>query len=115
MIVKEGDIVLAPFRFSESEERKLRPCLVIEVMAGVGVKIAMVTSQKLVAAFETETVLSLQESIKLGLKKQSKIDFMKTDRIPLADIRKTLGNLSSLPRAAMLRCYRAMEAAGLFD
>jgi mRNA-degrading endonuclease toxin of MazEF toxin-antitoxin module len=113
-IIKEGDIVLAPFRFSETEERKLRPCLVFSTDA-VSVSLVCITSQKLCQVFETEVVLTTKESASIGLVKQSKMDFMKRDRIPFYEVVKALGHISSLPRARIAECFKAAKAAYLID
>lgn len=83
-IIKEGDIVLAPFRF-------------------------------LVKAFETEVVLTTEESASAGLTKASKLDFAKRDRIPFCEVKKVLGHISSLSRARIAECFKAAKAAGLID
>ena len=113
-IIKEGDIVLAPFRFSETEERKMRPCLVFNTDA-VSASLVCITSKKLVKAFETEVVLTAEESASAGLTKASKLDFAKRDRIPFCEVVKALGHISSLPRARIAECFKAAKAAGLID
>lgn len=114
MQIKEGAIIIAPFRFSESEERKIRPCLVYD-MTAVSVRLICITSQKLVEAFETEVVLSEQESRAIGLFRKSKIDFMKRDTIPIHEVRRTIGHFSALPKSVMARCYLAAKAARLLE
>lgn len=112
--VRKGDIVIAPFQYTETEERKIRPCLVFDTTA-VSVLLICITSQKLVEAFETEVVLSEQESAAIGLTKKSKIDFMKRDIIPIQEVRRTVGHISALPRSVMARCYLAAKAARLLE
>jgi mRNA-degrading endonuclease toxin of MazEF toxin-antitoxin module len=113
-VIKEGDIVVAPFRFSEAEGQKLRPALVFDTNA-VSATMVCITSVKLVKAFDSEVVLTTEESLSLGLAKQSKLDFMKRDRIALHEVRKVLGHISSLPSARIAECFSAARAAGLFS
>lgn len=40
--VSAGDIVIAAFRFAESDEKKLRPCLVMDINA-VSVELVCIT------------------------------------------------------------------------
>jgi hypothetical protein len=112
--IKEGDIVLATFRFAEAEERKLRPCMVFDTNA-VSVSLVCITSKKLVKAFETEVVLTTEESASIGLTKASKLDFAKRDRIPFCEVKKVLGHISSIPKARIAECFKAAKAAGLID
>jgi mRNA-degrading endonuclease toxin of MazEF toxin-antitoxin module len=112
MRVKDGDIIVATFRFSETEGRKIRPALVFDTNA-VSATLVCVSSVKLVKAFDTEVVLTTEESLSLGLAKQSKLDFMKRDRIALHEVRKVLGHISSLPSARIAECFAAARAAGL--
>lgn len=114
MEVREGDIVIAPFRYAETEERKVRPCLVFDTTA-LSVVLICITSQKLAEAFETEVVLSEQESFAIGLTKKSKIDFMKRDEIPLHEVKKVVGHVSVLPGRVLTKCYKAAKTAKLLD
>jgi len=112
--VKEGDIILAPFRFSETEERKLRPCLVLKV-AAVWLEIAFISSQKVAKAFATEVVIGEDEAKLVGLKKTSRIDFAKRDKIPICEVKRQVGNIRSLPKRRLRECYEAAKAAGILD
>jgi mRNA-degrading endonuclease toxin of MazEF toxin-antitoxin module len=112
--IKEGQIVLAPFRFSEQEERKLRPCLVLSTTAFWFEAVA-ITGQKLAKAFDHEVVLTEDESLAIGLAKQSKLDFTKRDKIPLHEVKRVLGSIDRLPRRRLGECFEAARAAGLVD
>lgn len=112
--IKEGHVVYAPFRFSEKEERKARPCLVLGVNP-IWVELVCITTKKLDKAFAHEVVLSEEESLAIGLRERSKLDFMKRDKIPLYEVRRVLGNITRLPRKRLGQCFEAARAAGLLD
>jgi mRNA-degrading endonuclease toxin of MazEF toxin-antitoxin module len=109
-----GDIVLAPFHFMENEQSKLRPCLVFSIDA-ISVNLVYISSQKLSQAFAYEVVLTEAESKQIGLEKRSRIDFSKRDRVPVAEIKKVLGNIQALPKARLAECFSSARAAGLYD
>jgi len=113
-MVEEGDVVIAPFRFSESEERKVRPCLVIDKTA-VSVRLVCITSKKLVQAYETEVVLDHKQAASIGLSKASRLDFMKRDVIPIHEVRKIVGHISALPKCVLWKCFAAAKAAKLLN
>lgn len=112
MKIEEGDIVIAPFRYMENEEKKLRPCLVWEINP-VAVTLVYITSQKLDKAFDTEVVLSDQDAEAIGLKMASRIDFNKTDECLIVDVVKVVGRISSLPRPKLSECFSSVKAARL--
>jgi len=112
--MKEGDIVLAPFGFAESEDKKLRPCLAWE-MNPVAVTLVYISSQKLEKAFETEVVLSDSDAKSIGLLRASRIDFNKRDKCLTVDVCRVLGNISGLPRLKLRECFLAAKKAHLFD
>ncbi len=112
--IKEGDIVLAPFRFSENNDAKLRPCLVWK-MTPVSVVLIYISSQKIDKAFPTEVILTSDQSAKIGLAKASRIDFGKRDKCLLVDVVRVVGDLSGLPRGKLRECFEAANAAGLID
>jgi len=114
MKVEEGDVVLAPFGYSETPEKKLRPCLVLSVNP-LWVVLVRITSKKLDKAFEHEVVLSDEESKMIGLTTRSKIDFRKRDSIPQAEVRRVVGNIGRLPRRRLAECFLAAKAAGIID
>ena len=112
MSIIQGDIVLAPFRFSETEEAKFRPALVWEVTP-ISATMIFISSQKMVKAFEKEVILHQEDALAIGLTKPSRIDFGKRDRILISDVSKKLGNLQNLRRAKLKECFQAAIAASL--
>lgn len=110
--VKEGDIVIAPFRYAESEERKIRPCFVAEVTS-LSVLLCCISSQKIAAGYPTEVALSVEEAQAIGLVKPSRIDFGKRDRCIPHDVRKKIGRITQLPVKKLRECAKAAEVAGL--
>lgn len=110
--MEEGDIVLAPFRFAETEEAKLRPCLVWS-LTPVSATLVFIGSQKLGKAFQKEVVLDDDEAKSVGLLRASRIDFGKRDKCLQADIGRKLGRLSGLPRTKLKECFVAATAASL--
>jgi len=114
MNIEEGDIVLAPFHLAESEQAKLRPCLVWNVTP-VSATLVFISSQKLEKAFPTEVVLDDEHAKSVGLLKASRIDFGKRDRCLKVDVARKLGNLSSLQRTKLKECFLAASAACLLD
>lgn len=110
--IEEGDIVLAPFRFAESEQSKLRPCLVWST-SPVSATLVFISSKKLGKAFQHEVLLNKEEAGMLGLDRPSRIDFGKRDKCLRVDVVKKLGRLSSLPRLKLKECFNAAVAASL--
>lgn len=112
--MEEGSIVLAPFWFSETEDRKVRPALVFSTTA-ISVGLVFITSKKVDKAFTTEVALSQEEAEKIGLRTASRIDFGKRIRIPRYEVIKVLGHISSLPKRKLAECFEAAKTAHLFD
>ncbi|WP_156782707.1 type II toxin-antitoxin system PemK/MazF family toxin [Acidihalobacter yilgarnensis] len=112
--MKEGDIVLALFPNMENEIKKYRPALVWETTP-VSARLVYISTQKLVEAFQTEIVLSQEEAIMIGLSRSSRIDFGKRVNIPIVDVKKKLGHVSSLPKQTLRKLYYAALAAGMKD
>lgn len=112
--MKEGDVVLAPFRFSETEERKLRPCLVWQVTP-VAVVLVYISSQHVCrdGGYPTEVGLSEKEAAAIGLLRPSRIDFGKRDACLPDEVRKVLGNIRDLPKRKLYECKEAACAAFL--
>jgi hypothetical protein len=114
MEIQEGDIVLAPFRFSETEEAKLRPSLVWKITP-VGVVLVYISSQHVCESggYSKEVGLALREAETIGLIKPSRIDFGKRDVCHPSQIRKVYGRIQNLPRKTLERCTKAAYQAGL--
>ncbi|APZ42605.1 type II toxin-antitoxin system PemK/MazF family toxin [Acidihalobacter ferrooxydans] len=112
--MKEGDIVLAAFPYMESETKKFRPALVWKTTP-VSASLIFISSQKLVAAYPTEVVLSKEESNLIGLSRTSKVDFGKRVTVHVVDVKKTLGHIARLPKKTLRRFALAADAAGLID
>ncbi len=118
LTIQEGQIVLAPMRFTENtEQRKLRPCLVLETTA-VSVTLVYITSKKLAGpggTLPTEVVLRGKEAEAIGLNRDSRVDFAKRDIIPRCEVVKVLGSLEGLAKhkAKAAEMFHAARAAGL--
>lgn len=114
MELKGGEVVLAPFRYAETEGRKLRPALVWEVTP-VAVLLVYISSQHVChdGGYQTEVGLDHREAEAIGLIKPSRIDFGKTDVCLPGDIRKVLGHIQKLPRRKLWECKEAAKKAGL--
>lgn len=112
--MKAGDIVLAPFPHMESEEKKLRPALVWNTTP-VSAKLIFISTQKLDAAYPTEIVLSHEQAVSIGLSRPSRIDFGKRVTVHVVDVKRTVGNIISLPKRTLRRLAMAADAAGLID
>lgn len=112
--IEEGDIILAPFRFADTEQSKLRPCLAWNVTP-VSVTLVFISSQKIGKAFSTEVILDDENAKSVGLLKPSRIDFAKRDMCLKVDVVRRLGTLSSLQRCKLKECFLAAAAASLLD
>ena len=113
-VIEEGNIVLAPFRFVENSEAKLRPCLVWK-RTPVSLTLVFITSQKVDKAFETEVVIDLAAASALGLNKPGRIDFGKRDRCLSHQVVRVLGHIQNAPKKVIRECADAAYAAGLLD
>lgn len=113
MKIEEGDIVIAPFRFMETEKRKLRPCMVLNINP-LAVTLVFISSHKLEKTYESEVVLSGEDAKAIGLNMDSRIDFGKRDRCLAVDVVKVIGNIRNVPRHKLRECALAADAAGLF-
>lgn len=110
--INKGDIVLAPFHFTESEGAKLRPALVWDVTP-VSATLIYIGSVKTDKKFGTEFILYEEDAKAIGLSKESRIDFNKQERILIVDVGKKLGHLQNLQRSRLKGCFQAAIAAGL--
>lgn len=114
--INEGAIVIAPFRFGETEQKKLRPCLVWHVTP-VCVVLVYISSKHVseTGSRPTEVALGLKEATAVGLSKPSRIDFSKRDKIMPWQIVKIVGHIDALPRRKLAECAEAADAAGLLN
>lgn len=112
--VHEGDIVLAPFRFVETEGAKLRPCLVWS-RTPVSLTLVFITSKKIDQAFPQEAIIDEEAARCVGLDKPGRIDFCKRDRCLPHQAVKVLGNISNAPKKTIKQFADAAYAAGLLS
>lgn len=110
---EQGDIVLAPFRFSETESAKLRPALVWATTP-ISVELVFIGSQKTACTpLPQEVGLPPEDAQAIGLLKCSRLDFSKRDKCLRVDVVKKIGELANLRRAKLRECFLAAQAAGL--
>jgi len=112
--METGDIVLAVFPFAECRERKARPALVWE-LTPVSAYLVFISSKKVCSPLKTEVVVKDKDAEDIGLSMDSRIDFGKRAKVPLQDVKKKIGDLSSLRPSKMRECFSAAKAAGLLD
>jgi hypothetical protein len=112
--METGDICLAVFPFIENSEKKARPALVWE-LTPVSATLVFISSKKVCSPLTTEVVIKEKDADAIGLSMDSRIDFGKRAKVPLQDVKKKIGELSSLRPSKMRECFFAAKSAGLLD
>src|SRR5438128_179476 len=106
-MIEQGDIILAEFPFSDTNQTKLRPGLVLsQSLDFEDFLIAFISSSKSSLHNSERTVLLDETDSRLGLHKPSviKIDKLATINISLID-----GRIGHLPRTIISEVFRKLR------
>lgn len=95
MEIKQGDIVLCRFYFSDMKQSKNRPVLVLKDNLPHGDFMAVAISSKIEQLFEDEMLLQTNDFITGTVPKESKIMLRKTFIVSKSVIEKKYGSLTS--------------------
>jgi mRNA interferase MazF len=96
--MKKGDVVLAPFPFTDLSQTKLRPAVVLYVFPeGLDVTLCFISSRNLDSIDTTELLLSESnpEFVATGLKTTSKVRSARVVTVERKLITRKLGTLGS--------------------